>query len=133
MIVGLSAAALQGAPVVTQDVDLWFKDLTDTGIKKALQMVGGTYIFPVGQNPPMFVGEAVKLFDIVTHMHGLESFTEEKQYAIKVPIGRFKVLVLALERIIRSKEATNREKDRLAIPVLRDALIAITESNKQDH
>ena len=24
MVVGLSAAALQGAPVVTEDVDLWF-------------------------------------------------------------------------------------------------------------
>ena len=34
MIVGLSAAALQGAPVVTQDVGLWFKDLNDPGIKK---------------------------------------------------------------------------------------------------
>ena len=79
----------------------------------------------------MFVGEAVKLFDIVIHMHGLGDFTEEKQYAIKVPIGRLKVLVLALERIIRSKEASGREKDRLALPVLRDALIAITESNKQ--
>ena len=40
MIVGLSAAALQGAPVVTQDVDLWFKDLTDPGIKQALKKVG---------------------------------------------------------------------------------------------
>ena len=27
MIVGLSAATLQGAPVVTQDVDLWFENL----------------------------------------------------------------------------------------------------------
>jgi len=132
MIVGLSAAALQGAPVVTQDVDLWFKDLTDTGIMHALQKVGGTYVFPVGQNPPMFAGEAVKLFDIVTHMHGLQSFAEEKQYALKIRIGRFKVPVLALERIIRSKEATNRAKDRLAIPVLRDALVAITESCNQD-
>ncbi len=132
MIVGLSAAALQGAPVVTQDVDLWFKDLTDNGIQKALQRVGGTYIFPVGQNPPMFAGEAVKLFDIVIHMHGLGDFKEEKQYAIKVPIGRLKVLVLSLERIIRSKEAAGREKDRLVLPVLHDALIAITESNKQD-
>lgn len=26
MVVGLSAATLQGAPVVTQDVDLWFKN-----------------------------------------------------------------------------------------------------------
>ena len=31
MIVGLSAAALQGAPVVTQDIDLWFRDLEDRG------------------------------------------------------------------------------------------------------
>lgn len=29
MVVGLSAAALQGAPVVTEDVDLWFEDLSD--------------------------------------------------------------------------------------------------------
>lgn len=27
MVVELSAATLQGAPVVTQDVDLWFEDL----------------------------------------------------------------------------------------------------------
>jgi hypothetical protein len=29
MMVGLAAAALQGAPVVTEDVDLWFEDLHD--------------------------------------------------------------------------------------------------------
>ena len=125
MIVGLSAAALQGAPVVTHDVDLWFSDLTDQGIRKALQKVGGTYIPPLGQNPPMFAGEAVKLFAIVTHMHGLDRFNEEIQHTIKIPLGRLKVRVLILERIIVSKVATGREKDRLAIPVLKDALIAL--------
>ncbi len=44
ILVGLSAAALQGAPVVTQDIDLWFKDLADPGIKKALKKVGGFYV-----------------------------------------------------------------------------------------
>ena len=34
MIVGLSAALLQGAPAVTQDIDLWFKDLQDPGAKR---------------------------------------------------------------------------------------------------
>lgn len=43
MIVGLSAAALQGAPVVTQDVDLWFNNLEDPGIRKALHKVHGSY------------------------------------------------------------------------------------------
>ena len=40
MLVGLSAAALQGAPVVTQDVDLWFEDLSDPRIREALEEIG---------------------------------------------------------------------------------------------
>jgi len=39
MLVG---AALQGAPVVTQDVDLWFKDVKDPGILTALRKSSGT-------------------------------------------------------------------------------------------
>lgn len=129
MIVGLSAAALQGAPVVTQDVDLWFKDLQDPGIKKALKKVKGSYIPPIEMNPPMFEGSAVSLFDIVTHMHGLGSFDKEADNTIKVPLGRIKVPVLNLERIIKSKKATGRKKDKLVLPALSDALIAISENS----
>ena len=42
MLVGAAAAALQGAPVVTQDVDLWFKDVKDPGIQTALRKSSGT-------------------------------------------------------------------------------------------
>jgi hypothetical protein len=41
LMVGLSAAALQGAPVVTQDVDLWFERLDDPNLTAALRQVGG--------------------------------------------------------------------------------------------
>lgn len=125
MIVGLSAAALQGAPVVTQDVDLWFKDLGDPGIRNALKKVRGSYIPPIALNPPMFEGAAVNLFDIVMHMHGLNDFKDEKKNTIKVPLGRVKVDVLKLERIIASKKATGRDKDKLVLPVLSDALKTI--------
>jgi hypothetical protein len=40
MVVGLSAAALQGAPVVTEDVDLWFENLNDPKLMPALVKVG---------------------------------------------------------------------------------------------
>ena len=93
MVVGLSAAALQGAPVVTQDVDLWFEDLEDPGIRKALQKVHGSYLPPVSMNPPMFEGEAVNLFDIVMHMHGLDEFEKEQKNTIKVPLGRIKIAI----------------------------------------
>ena len=123
MIVGLSAAALQGAPVVTQDVDLWFRNLSDPGIRRALRKVGGSYVPPLGINPPMFAGDGVDLFDIVVHMHGLGGFVEEVDHALKVPLGRVKIRVLALDRIIRSKRALGREKDKLSLRVLSDALL----------
>lgn len=133
MIVGLSAATLQGAPVVTQDIDLWFKDLSDPGIKKALKKVGGAFVPSIGLNPPMFAGKNVQLFDIVTSMHGLDSFEIETTHAIELNLGNFPVKVLKLARIIKSKEAIGREKDRLALPVLRDALATIEalEKNKE--
>ena len=130
MVVGLSAAALQGAPVVTQDIDLWFKDLNDPGIRKALKKFGAAYVPPTGSTPPMFAGAGVSLFDIVLHMHGLEEYDKEKQNSIMISLGRVKVRVLELERIIESKKATNRKKDNLVLPVLSDALIAIRATKK---
>ena len=125
MIVGLSAAALQGAPVVTRDVDLWFRDVTDPGVAKALKKVDGAYLPPAVDRPPMFAGKAVRLFDIVMNMDGLGSFEEEEENTLKVPIGRFKVSVLKLERIIASKKAAGREKDKIVMKALKDALKAI--------
>jgi predicted nucleotidyltransferase len=127
MIVGLSAALLQGAPAVTQDIDLWFRDLQDPGIRKALQAVGGSYLPSIGLHPPILAGSAVALFDVVLHMDGLESFDKELKHAIEVPVGGVAVKVLAIERIITSKESANRDKDRLVLPVLRDAAAAIRE------
>jgi hypothetical protein len=131
MIVGLSAAALQGAPVVTQDVDLWFRDLKDPGIERALKKARGSYIPPAGMNPPMFAGNAVKLFDIVMHMHGLDAFEKEIEHCLRIPLGRLKVPVLSLERIIKSKKASGRQKDKIVLPVLADALAAIRDQGNR--
>jgi hypothetical protein len=124
MVVGLSAAALQGAPVVTQDVDLWFEDLNDPRIREALREVGAPYVPPSVLNPPMFAGGSVELFDIVLTLHGLGTFAEELSNCIEVPVGREKLRVLGVERILASKRAANRAKDRLVIPVLEDSLSA---------
>lgn len=121
LVVGLAAAALQGAPAVTQDVDLWFKDLADPGIRKALRRVGGVYVAPTGATPPMFSGRAVALFDIVKTMHGLDPFEKEAAHAVTVVLDGLRVKVLPLERIIASKKATDRPKDRAILPVLEDA------------
>ena len=124
MVVGLSAAALQGAPVVTQDVDLWFEDLNDPRIREALRVVDAAYVPPSSSNPPMFSGGGVELFDIVLTMHGLGTFSEEWWNCVDVPLGRHKLKVLRVGRILARKRSANRAKDRLVIPVLEDALAA---------
>ena len=65
MVVGLSAATLQGAPVLTQDVDLWFESLGEQKISDALRKVGAAYVPPSPVNPPMLAGAGSELFDIV--------------------------------------------------------------------
>lgn len=122
LVVGLAAAALQGAPLVTQDVDLWFRDLADPGLAQALREVGGSYVPPVGLNPPTLAGAAVRLFDIVVHLHGLGGFGEERAAATTVDVEGVPVPVLPLARIIASKRALGREKDKLVLPTLEEAL-----------
>lgn len=112
LVVGLAAAALQGAPVVTQTVDLWIPHREDP---------------PGSSNPPLLVGPGAELFDLVVHMHGLGSFDREKAHAIRIRLGDVEVPVLSLERIIASKRATNRPKDRAILPALEDALRTIRQ------
>ena len=124
MVVGLSAAALQGAPMVTQDVDLWFRDIRHSGIRKALRKMDGTLVPAIGLNPPMFAGEHVQCFDIVLTVHGVGSFDEEYRAALDVDMGGFAVKVLPLAKIIASKKRLNREKDRAVLPALKSAATA---------
>jgi hypothetical protein len=122
MVVGLSAAALQGAPVVTEDFDLWFEDLNASNFTRAIREVGAAYVPPFGYNPPMLAGPGSDPFDIVIHMHGLGRFEEEIANAKRIKVGDLQLKVLSLERIIASKTATGRPKDLLVLPALRNAL-----------
>ena len=131
-MVGLSAAALQGAPIVTQDVDLWFEDLNDPRIGESLREVGAAYVPSSILNPPMFAGGNVELFDIMIDMHGLGTFPEELRNCIEVSLGRQKLKVLRVDRILASNRAANRPKDRLVIPVLEDSLATHKLATRQE-
>ena len=107
MIVGMSGALLQGARGVTEDIDLWFEDVTDPRI-----------------------AEAVLRFDVVTSMTGLEAFAKEASHLRYEEVDGLRLLVLALPRIVVSKTAANRDKDRAVLPSLLDALAALGEDAK---
>lgn len=127
MIVGLAAAALQGSSAVTQDIDLWFADRSADNFRRALRNAGVSYVEPSMNNPPLLVGLSAELFDVVAHMHGLGTFEEERGRAKVVKVRGIPLPVLPLDRIIASKEATGRPKDKAILPVLREELQVIEE------
>jgi hypothetical protein len=57
-------------------------------------------------------------------MDGLGSFADEFKNCVHILVKGHKLKVLSLDRILVSKLAANRPKDRLTIPILRDALAA---------
>lgn len=129
LVVGLSAALLQGANGATQDVDLWFEDTTDPRIGSAARAVGGVWVpGSFGMRPPALGGDALgDRFDVVTHLHGLDDFAIEYLGARMIELDGVRVRVLPLARIIASKRATGRPKDLAQLPALEEALAALDE------
>ncbi len=118
LVVGLSAAAMQGAPVVTRDIDLWFKKLPDPKLLAALKETDGIYVPPFGMNPPQLAGKGFELFDLVLNVSGLQSFAKEYKKSRKIRLGNLTLNFLSIDRILKSKTAAGREKDKAALPIL---------------
>jgi hypothetical protein len=129
MVVGMSAAAIQGADLGTEDIDLWFESLPDPGIDEAARAAGG--IIAWRANPPMLTGKGLDHIDLVIRCDGLRAFDVEYAAAIEAEAFGVKVRVLPLQRVISSKKAANRLKDQAVLPALRAALAAIKSSKNK--
>jgi len=127
VIVGLSAAVLQGANSATRDIDLWFEDLSDARITEAVRSAGGIWVSGTfGMRPPQIGGDTVgDRLDVVTHLDGLGEFAAEYPNTIDVEVDGLTLRVLGLERIIASKRAAGRPRDLAAIPALNEALTVL--------
>lgn len=130
LVIGLSAAVIEGAPVATQDIDLWLEAL-DERVVSAAQDAKGFWISGFGMQPPAFGGEGLDRLDVVLTAHGLESFDAEYQRAAVRSIDGLEVRVLPLERVIASKRSTNRPKDIAALPALEATLAAKRRLDEQ--
>ena len=124
ILVGMGAAVLEGAPIATQDLDLWLERLDDERIALAAADAGGFWVPGFGMQPPSFGGTGLDRLDVVLTAHGLDSFNEEYGRAIERDVEGVLLRVLPLERVIQSKKATRRAKDLAQIPALEAALLA---------
>ena len=128
LLVGMSAALLQGARGATEDVDLWFESIGDRRIADAARSAGGFWV--TRAEPPRLGGALGDRFDVVTHMSGLPDFAAEYGQALDEIVGGVPVKLLPLRRIIASKRAAGRPKDEAVIYAL-EAALEIIDALKQ--
>jgi len=79
----------------------------------------------------MLGGAGSEPFAIAPRMNGLGSFADEWKHAVTIKVGKLPLKVLPLERILASKLAANRPKDRRVIPVLQNALRTLRSRPKK--
>jgi len=132
LVVGMSAALLQGARGATEDIDLWFEDLGDPRVAQAVRAAGGIWVsgsFGTGQ--PRIGGEALsERLDVVTHMSGLGSFAEEYASVRRESVEGVSLPLLPLRRILESKRVAGRPKDLAAAHAIEEALLLLEEAEE---
>ena len=126
LMVGMSAALAQGVRGATEDLDLWFENLSDPHIGDAARKANGFWV--TRAEPPMLGGMSERI-DVVTTMSGLPVFADEFARAKSLNIDGIAIPVLPLERILLSKRTANRPKDRLAVQAIEIALAVLSATD----
>lgn len=119
MLVGAYALGAHGYPRATGDIDIWIKADENNSLKvyKVLQRFGA----PIEQiNTNDFaregviyqIGVAPRRIDIITQITGV-TYNEADEDKIIVEVEGVKLPVISLDKLIKNKNATGREKDKL--------------------
>lgn len=124
VMIGNAAAALQGSPVTTLDIDFMFRKTARNLAKlKALAddfdaMVLRPY-YPVSELYRVVRDRDGFQLDFMARVDGIRSFEMLRARAMRVEFEGCELLVASLDDIIRSKEAAGREQDLAVLPILR--------------
>jgi len=134
VLIGGFAAVAHGSPLPTNDVDI-VPD-TEPGnlvrLSKALKALGakvrsGAESFPFDHDAESLA--AANIWNLMTKYgdlditftpSGTQGYADLKRDAIEITIRGTTVRLAALVDIVRSKEAAGRDKDRRALPILRE-------------
>jgi hypothetical protein len=120
VMIGMAAAYLQGAPVVTHDVDFVIRPTkaNDQKLAKLAVRLGGVVSSPYeGASSMRRIKRAGMQLDFLVRVDPFKSFEGLRRRSTRVSIGPG-LLVADLDDIIRSKKAAGRPKDRAVMPVL---------------
>jgi len=125
IVVGAYALAAHGFPRATGDIDIWVKP-DENNSKKVYKALAG-FGAPINEiredefsQPGLIfqIGVVPRRIDIITKIDAVE-FEEADSDKIFVDIDGLKVPVLSVDKLIKNKMATGREKDLLDAKLLK--------------
>jgi hypothetical protein len=108
MLIGMSAAIVQGVMETTLDVDLWI-DLPSRQSMRVQNIARATGCTPA-RSTVVYTPDGTPI-NFIFEVGGLGSFGAEFKHARKMAFRGKKIPVLKLERILKSKETGRRDKD----------------------
>lgn len=127
VLIGNAAAALQGSPVTTLDLDFMFRKSPANLIKlkKVARDLGATVLRPYYPVSELFRvsrdADGLQL-DFMARIDGIRSFAGLRSRAHTLTLNRHQLLVADLTDIIKSKTAAGRPQDLAVLPVLHQTL-----------
>lgn len=127
VLIGNAAAALQGSPVTTQDIDFMFRP-TPANLRKLrrlareLDAVVMRPFYPASALYRLARDADGLQIDFMGKVDGIRSFEGLRSRATLTTLGGSDIRVATLTDVIKSKQAANRPQDRAVLPVLRRTL-----------
>jgi hypothetical protein len=135
IMVGNAAAAVQGVPLTTVDVDFLFRR-TPTNVRKLKDIardLNAVVFRPFYPIMPLFrlSRETDHLqIDFMSEISGVPSYEGLRSRATIVKFGGSSLHVASLPDIIKSKKAAGRPQDLAAMPILEESLEELSRAKK---
>jgi hypothetical protein len=123
IVIGNAAAALQGVPVTTQDIDLFVRETpqNDGKIKQLVEKLGNniraTRPFEPASRMIRLEGLAVDI-DLVFQLSSRAKFESVRSRSHLITVEQMEIRVCDLRDLIDAKRASGRPKDLATLPLL---------------
>lgn len=134
ILIGNAAAAVQGAPVTTLDVDFLFRKNPRNlaKLKLVAKALGAVILRPYYPASDLFrvVRDDDGLqVDFMAAIHGVRSFESLRSRAWRLDLDGCAMLVADLADVVRSKRAAGRPRDRAVLEILERTLDEKTKTD----
>lgn len=134
VVIGGGAAVFHGSPVPTNDIDIVPSDDSENWARLSAALTELDAQVRAGDETFLFDHDGESLaasqiwnlttkygaLDITQRPSGTFGYADLKADAVPIKLGRITVQIASLQDIVRSKEAAGRDKDRRALPILRE-------------